>query len=116
MIRRPPRSTLFPYTTLFRSGVRSRGTTITSPRLFRVIPPRSPNTSATSGGAKAAVGMPPLVMSMQPQVLEVRSVILAFEYPDEPAGGSPTSSNQRAHHRIRAERVGHDADPLRQMA
>src|SRR5256886_3902444 len=25
MIRRPPRSTLFPYTTLFRSGVRSRG-------------------------------------------------------------------------------------------
>src|SRR5690349_25162854 len=25
MIRRPPRSTLFPYTTLFRSGGRSRG-------------------------------------------------------------------------------------------
>src|SRR2546422_5562941 len=25
MIRRPPRSTLFPYTTLFRSGVRLRG-------------------------------------------------------------------------------------------
>src|SRR3712207_8782965 len=25
MIRRPPRSTLFPYTTLFRSGVRSVG-------------------------------------------------------------------------------------------
>src|SRR2546422_10886079 len=25
MIRRPPRSTLFPYTTLFRSGVRERG-------------------------------------------------------------------------------------------
>src|SRR3712207_6890714 len=25
MIRRPPRSTLFPYTTLFRSGVRVRG-------------------------------------------------------------------------------------------
>src|SRR2546430_7126787 len=24
MIRRPPRSTLFPYTTLFRSGVRTR--------------------------------------------------------------------------------------------
>src|SRR5258706_13691833 len=24
MIRRPPRSTLFPYTTLFRSGVRAR--------------------------------------------------------------------------------------------
>src|SRR5256885_3814234 len=26
MIRRPPRSTLFPYTTLFRSGGRSRAT------------------------------------------------------------------------------------------
>src|SRR3989442_4563379 len=25
MIRRPPRSTLFPYTTLFRSGLRHRG-------------------------------------------------------------------------------------------
>src|SRR5438093_9432002 len=25
MIRRPPRSTLFPYTTLFRSGARARG-------------------------------------------------------------------------------------------
>src|SRR5438874_6844381 len=25
MIRRPPRSTLFPYTTLFRSGIRDRG-------------------------------------------------------------------------------------------
>src|SRR2546426_6662219 len=25
MIRRPPRSTLFPYTTLFRSGVHTRG-------------------------------------------------------------------------------------------
>src|SRR5262245_64070093 len=25
MIRRPPRSTLFPYTTLFRSGVRTEG-------------------------------------------------------------------------------------------
>src|SRR2546426_2582312 len=27
MIRRPPRSTLFPYTTLFRSGVRGRPAT-----------------------------------------------------------------------------------------
>src|SRR5687768_18283981 len=28
MIRRPPRSTLFPYTTLFRSGVASRTVTV----------------------------------------------------------------------------------------
>src|SRR3712207_7082222 len=28
MIRRPPRSTLFPYTTLFRSGARRQGTLV----------------------------------------------------------------------------------------
>src|SRR5947208_12301875 len=28
MIRRPPRSTLFPYTTLFRSGINSAGHTV----------------------------------------------------------------------------------------
>src|SRR2546430_10692478 len=39
MIRRPPRSTLFPYTTLFRSaGVRAR--TITSDRLNRYVADR----------------------------------------------------------------------------
>src|SRR5256885_4085938 len=32
MIRRPPRSTLFPYTTLFRSGLRVRG----DPRAVRL--------------------------------------------------------------------------------
>src|SRR3989442_7801312 len=35
MIRRPPRSTLFPYTTLFRSGVR-RGLQLGGQRLQRV--------------------------------------------------------------------------------
>src|SRR3712207_7859294 len=33
MIRRPPRSTLFPYTTLFRSGVRGKPSEIQKPRL-----------------------------------------------------------------------------------
>src|SRR3712207_9042587 len=32
MIRRPPRSTLFPYTTLFRSEVEHRKTKVRSPR------------------------------------------------------------------------------------
>src|SRR2546430_8645690 len=32
MIRRPPRSTLFPYTTLFRSEASERSTTETEPR------------------------------------------------------------------------------------
>src|SRR5260221_6145422 len=31
MIRRPPRSTLFPYTTLFRSDLRARGGQLRSP-------------------------------------------------------------------------------------
>src|SRR5256885_12145863 len=35
MIRRPPRSTLFPYTTLFRSGRRARGRRVGAPRQGR---------------------------------------------------------------------------------
>src|SRR3712207_8705715 len=41
MIRRPPRSTLFPYTTLFRSAVRARGAL-------------GPRRAAVRGGARAA--------------------------------------------------------------
>src|SRR2546425_12212060 len=36
MIRRPPRSTLFPYTTLFRSGIRMNGAR--EPESFRAQP------------------------------------------------------------------------------
>src|SRR3989441_13038904 len=39
MIRRPPRSTLFPYTTLFRSGSAQHGTTAVSPNPRPVSPP-----------------------------------------------------------------------------
>src|SRR2546430_4773230 len=35
MIRRPPRSTLFPYTTLFRSGVRGGGHRLGTRSIFR---------------------------------------------------------------------------------
>src|ERR1035441_8398218 len=38
MIRRPPRSTLFPYTTLFRSGL-----VATDPNLIRNCPSPTPN-------------------------------------------------------------------------
>src|SRR2546430_11385422 len=45
MIRRPPRSTLFPYTTLFRSRLRWNGgvieTTVGRTLLNDVVPPRS---------------------------------------------------------------------------
>src|SRR5207249_9782873 len=36
LLRRPPRSTLFPYTTLFRSGYRSRESRISSAWIRRV--------------------------------------------------------------------------------
>src|SRR5947209_20130375 len=44
MIRRPPRSTLFPYTTLFRSGSRSCRASATPTGSFRRggPPPRAP--------------------------------------------------------------------------
>src|SRR5260221_1501858 len=46
MIRRPPRSTLFPYTTLFRSGVALRGGQLVEvefePVAADVLPPRAP--------------------------------------------------------------------------
>src|SRR5256885_5201881 len=35
MIRRPPRSTLFPYTTLFRSGVTGSGKTMTMAHVIK---------------------------------------------------------------------------------
>src|SRR5262245_63072008 len=38
MIRRPPRSTLFPYTTLFRSRSRGRPAQITPPHSQRGLP------------------------------------------------------------------------------
>src|SRR3712207_8269168 len=47
MIRRPPRSTLFPYTTLFQSGSSTRGSPRTPP-LPPVSLPRAARTSPTS--------------------------------------------------------------------
>src|SRR2546430_4405830 len=37
MIRRPPRSTLFPYTTLFRSRITQVGASLTAPAGARII-------------------------------------------------------------------------------
>src|SRR3712207_788802 len=41
MIRRPPRSTLFPYTTLFRSGFHASTSGTTATRFSPCSPPRS---------------------------------------------------------------------------
>src|SRR5690349_23493696 len=49
MIRRPPRSTLFPYTTLFRSRRSAQNTRIaastSAPRCFRTVPTSFANTT-----------------------------------------------------------------------
>src|SRR3712207_9394486 len=53
MIRRPPRSTLFPYTTLFRSGWSSTRRPRRSSRTPRTSAPRS--TSPASSGSRGGV-------------------------------------------------------------
>src|SRR2546426_8115955 len=56
MIRRPPRSTLFPYTTLFRS--RRRGRAFRGPRRL-VAAPRAPGGGDGRGGVDAREGRAP---------------------------------------------------------
>src|SRR3712207_8618440 len=56
MIRRPPRSTLFPYTTLFRSGER-RGRTHTD-RLWHLSRPVAPSQEAAPGMSPGCVLVP----------------------------------------------------------
>src|SRR5256885_9277802 len=57
MIRRPPRSTLFPYTTLFRSSIRWRteGYSITSVPLSLGFGPFSFNGGTLGGGSGGGV-------------------------------------------------------------
>src|SRR2546422_4877273 len=47
MIRRPPRSTLFPYTTLFRSEIRSDKTEASGEFVFAAVQPGTFNLSVT---------------------------------------------------------------------
>src|SRR5437868_8245649 len=56
MIRRPPRSTLFPYTTLFRSS--SNNT-----ELFDCSAPRRRTTNRSGGGTRSKMGVRRLVRS-----------------------------------------------------
>src|SRR5258706_2719639 len=55
MIRRPPRSTLFPYTTLFRSSRRSNISTTLQPRNSVTLQPRVHHASSDSINCVAAV-------------------------------------------------------------
>src|SRR2546426_3199848 len=59
MIRRPPRSTLFPYTTLFRSSVRQR---ICAPERVSLMPPsHAPEVDAVQRRRLQLVGVVRLV-------------------------------------------------------
>src|SRR5258708_36355901 len=62
MIRRPPRSTLFPYTTLFRSGTEwspwSKSFTVTAPvDTGPAVTPTSANVSAAHGQSFSAASL-----------------------------------------------------------
>src|SRR2546430_11999171 len=68
MIRRPPRSTLFPYTTLFRSGTLEGSDRVTVMRLagigtdrtldevYKFVPPVSPDLAARWAGVEIDLG------------------------------------------------------------
>src|SRR3712207_7729440 len=56
MIRRPPRSTLFPYTTLFRSRVRGRA--VGGARGARASRPGARAVALAAAGARVAAGDP----------------------------------------------------------
>src|SRR5437588_3487749 len=55
MIRRPPRSTLFPYTTLFRSSTPTSTLTNTATSTATAVPPTSTRTAVPSGTPTATV-------------------------------------------------------------
>src|SRR3712207_8983285 len=57
MIRRPPRSTLFPYTTLFRSGTGAGANA--RRRLRREMLPEDRTVDGGAGGARPAAGEAP---------------------------------------------------------
>src|SRR3712207_8894818 len=65
MIRQPPRSTLFPYTTLFRSGRRATADLPDRVRLLRQRPPRA--------AGQAAVALPAAGVLDRAQELARRS-------------------------------------------
>src|SRR2546430_5580635 len=68
MIRRPPRSTLFPYTTLFRSGTLEGSDRVTVMRLagigsdrtldevYKFVPPVAPDLAARWAGVEIDLG------------------------------------------------------------
>src|SRR5260221_3315199 len=71
MIRRPPRSTLFPYTTLFRSPSRSRGEGMIGGNIILVSRWRHPERSPAL--SKKCPGGAPLGMRSEEHTSELQS-------------------------------------------
>src|SRR5258708_26171331 len=76
MIRRPPRSTLFPYTTLFRSRARSANTFFVQLFSWSRFIQKTPSAPARTGTVKESRGEHPCVVvpgSRHPFLGELRS-------------------------------------------
>src|SRR3712207_7086773 len=74
MIRRPPRSTLFPYTTLFRSGRRPRaGRRGRARATVARHPPAAVRLRGTGRGAAVRAGARPLVARSEEHTSELQS-------------------------------------------
>src|ERR1041385_9270614 len=77
MIRRPPRSTLFPYTTLFRSACRARAA---SPWRRRCRPPRPPpgdRKSTRLNSSHGYISYAVFCLKKQENAQEVAALLLA---------------------------------------
>src|SRR2546430_5286118 len=95
MIRRPPRSTLFPYTTLFRSRI--------------VLPTGIPTASSnaiTAGLLRWAVSIPDIVaVAANVRVAVEVVVVVDVDVVVAPAASpAPTTAPERAHHHADTKR------------
>src|SRR3712207_8572269 len=83
MIRRPPRSTLFPYTTLFRSAPRRHHRGLPGAggrRSLRHAPARRPRRQGRKGGASRQRGLRPLLRRRRARSEEHTSELQSRQY------------------------------------
>src|SRR2546421_6990132 len=73
MIRRPPRSTLFPYTTLFRSGAWERARESAAARRSRARPPARPPARAAPPRTAGAASLLPTAYRSEEHTSELQS-------------------------------------------
>src|SRR3712207_7741490 len=73
MIRRPPRSTLFPYTTLFRSVAAADHTSRLSPRRLTFSSPLSPDALSSPMNTTVATPRPKIASRSEEHTSELQS-------------------------------------------